>query len=115
VIVYENSWVKVHANAEKSGLLILSDLYYPGWQATVDGKQVQLLRINYIMRGVPLPAGEHIVEFKFRPQSLVLGLMISSSGLIGLICLLLVDQSSWMAAWRTRLAQGKNVDVYPNR
>ena len=53
------------ANAPAPAVLLLNDKYDPGWRVTVDGKPAELLRCNFIMRGVYLPAGAHTVEFHF--------------------------------------------------
>jgi uncharacterized membrane protein YfhO len=49
-------------------VLLLNDKYDPGWQVWVDGKPAELLRCNFLMRGVQLPAGAHTVEFLFKPD-----------------------------------------------
>jgi len=53
------------ANAAAPSVLLLNDQYDPGWSVTVDGRPAELLRCNYLMRGVYLPAGAHTVEFRF--------------------------------------------------
>jgi uncharacterized membrane protein YfhO len=53
------------ANADAPSILLLNDKYDPNWKVTVDGKPAQLLRCNFIMRGVCLTPGEHTVEFQF--------------------------------------------------
>ncbi len=63
---------------DTSSILVLSENHYPGWQATVDGKAVETLRVNYNLRGVVLGPGKHIVEFVYRPKSVLIGLLISS-------------------------------------
>ncbi len=63
------------------GFVILSDHYYPGWCATVDGVPTKLFKANVEMRAVYLAAGSHSVEFDFRPASLSTGLWIASAGL----------------------------------
>jgi hypothetical protein len=59
-------------------LLILSEPHYPGWRATIDGQSVPIVRADYVLRAVPVPAGEHRVELTFRPLSFRLGAVISS-------------------------------------
>jgi hypothetical protein len=70
-------------------LLILSEPYYPGWQATLDGQPVPILRANYILRAIPIPAGEHTLELAFQPPSLTIGATISALTIIALIITLL--------------------------
>jgi hypothetical protein len=59
-------------------LLILSEPDYPGWQATLDGQSVPIVRADYVLRAVPVPAGEHRVELTFRPLSFMIGAAIST-------------------------------------
>jgi uncharacterized membrane protein YfhO len=63
------------------GLLILSDVYYPGWIVYVDGEQKQILRTDYIFRGVLCDTGEHEITFKYNPRSVRLGIILSLSAL----------------------------------
>jgi hypothetical protein len=58
--------IKLQANCEVPAVLLLNDRYDPNWQVWVDGKRAELLRCNFIMRGVHLPAGSHTVEFIYR-------------------------------------------------
>jgi uncharacterized membrane protein YfhO len=58
-------------------LLVLSEPYYPGWQATVDGEPVPVLRADYILRAIPVPPGEHTIQVTFRPFSFAAGATIS--------------------------------------
>ncbi len=69
------------------GLLVLSEIYYPGWQAIVDGQTVPILRVDYILRGVPVQAGQHRVEFLYRPATSVWGAVISGIALGLLVAL----------------------------
>jgi hypothetical protein len=63
-------------------LLILSETHYPGWQATIDGRPATILRAYYLLRAVPLPAGEHTVELIFRPLSFTIGAVTSGLSLL---------------------------------
>ena len=67
--------------ADRNSVLVLHDIYYPGWEVTVDGERKPLLRANLLFRGVEVPAGRHRVEFRFRPLS-VDNLVAAASGLI---------------------------------
>lgn len=77
------------SNNSQNGLAVFSDIYYPhGWEAYVDGKPVDILRADYVLRAIKVPAGKHKIEFHFRPKSFKTGntiAMISSILLIGLL------------------------------
>lgn len=59
------------------GMLILSDSYYPGWRASLDGEPATIHRANYAFRGVAVPAGRHRVEMRYEPASFRVGLFVS--------------------------------------
>lgn len=69
--------VRIKVNTTKNSLLVLSDTFYPDWNANVDGVEATIYRTNYAFRGVVVPKGEHIVEFYYDPASLKIGLIIS--------------------------------------
>ncbi|MFQ6015360.1 MAG: YfhO family protein [Anaerolineae bacterium] len=83
--VYQPERVMVRADLASEGYLLLSDAYYPGWRARVDGKEAEILRADYYFRAVKLPAGEHWVEFVYDPPSLKLGATISLATLLVLV------------------------------
>jgi hypothetical protein len=72
------NWISLRA--EGPGLLVLSEVNYPGWEATVDGQQVQILDYESILRSVELGGGTHQVRFRFRPGSLHAGAILSFAG-----------------------------------
>ncbi len=76
--------ITLKAAASSSALLVLTDSYYPGWRARVDGKPAAILRVNYAFRGVPVPAGEHTVELRYEPASFRVGLFLSLLALCSL-------------------------------
>ncbi|GGH25758.1 hypothetical protein GCM10007036_33080 [Alsobacter metallidurans] len=69
ILSYKRNSVKLSVTTERAGLLVLHDLYYPGWEVTVDGEEKNVLKANLLFRGVEVPAGQHQVEFTFRPLS----------------------------------------------
>ncbi len=69
--------VEIEVNADGAGYLVLLDTFYPGWVARVDGQPSSIYRANYIGRAVFVPLGRHIVEFKYRPLSFMIGAWLS--------------------------------------
>jgi len=75
--------VTIDADLQAPGLLVLADLHYPGWRATLDGRDVPTLRVHDTMRGVQVGPGAHRIVFGYDPASFWLGLAISSMALLG--------------------------------
>lgn len=68
---YDSDFVTYAVDAKKEELAIFSEIYYPkGWKITIDGQPAEMLRANYTLRALPIPAGQHTVEFHFDPQSI---------------------------------------------
>lgn len=82
---HEPNRVEITTTSAAPALLILSENHYPGWSASVDGRAAAILRVNYNLRGVALPAGEHVVEFVYRPPSVIVGFIIALLTLIALL------------------------------
>jgi hypothetical protein len=72
------------------GILTLSDQFYPGWYATIDGQPAEIVRSDSVFRSVCLPAGDHVVRFEYRPLSLAVGLVLSAVGWLALLVVSLV-------------------------
>lgn len=77
IIRYGPCRVLAHANAERAGLLVLTDTWQPGWRAYVDGRREPVRVANYAFRAVPLPAGRSRVSFVYAPRSFALGAFLS--------------------------------------
>jgi hypothetical protein len=77
--------LELTTRSEATGLLVLSEVDYPGWQVRVDGQPAQVLRADTTLRAVCLPAGSHAVRFDFRPRDLVVGAIISCLALVVVI------------------------------
>ena len=67
---YEPNRLVYKASTPKDGVVVFSEIYYPGWQATIDGQPVDIARTDYILRAINVPAGEHTIEMWFDPQSI---------------------------------------------
>ena len=75
--------------ADSDQFIIFSEMYYPqGWRATVNGLQTPIINVNYVLRGLKVPAGNSIVEFRFEPEVVVLGTAIRWGSLILFVLLL---------------------------
>jgi hypothetical protein len=95
IVSYEPQQVVIQADAAADGWLILNDLYYPGWQATIDGNYVPIQATDYALRGVCVPAGTHEVVFTFQPSILRYGAIVTGAALlllVGVIILLLLPR-----------------------
>jgi hypothetical protein len=80
---FESDQIELDVDAAGDGMLVLSEIYAPGWRAFVDGEEVSVFAADYILRGVPVPAGSHRVELRYDPVSLRLGVWISTvTGLV---------------------------------
>lgn len=74
---YEIHKVTIEAEATGNNLLYVSEVYYPDWKVYIDGQPAEILKTNYLFRGVIVPKGKHTVEFKFEPQTYYVGKNIS--------------------------------------
>jgi hypothetical protein len=79
--------IEIEVDTGAEGYLFLSDPFYPGWRAEVDGKPATILRANYAFRAVPVPAGTHRVTMAFRPTSWYAGLGITAFTVLVLLIL----------------------------
>ena len=70
IVSYQRNAVTIEVETERPGVLVLHDIFYPGWEVTVNGERRPMLRANLLFRGVEVEPGRHQVEFQFRPLSL---------------------------------------------
>jgi hypothetical protein len=78
---YRRNEVVLSVETDRNSVVVLHDIYYPGWEAYVDGKRQPILRANLLFRGVEVGPGRHLVEFRFRPLSMD-NLVAAATGLV---------------------------------
>ena len=96
---YSNEQVSLQAQLAKPGVLVLSDMMYPGWKVSVDGIPRKILTANLIMRAVYLEAGDHSVVFTYQPELFRLGLLLT---ILTLITILFLLARPLAARWKRR-------------
>lgn len=79
---YRNNEITLEASTSHDGFLVLSEIFYPGWKAYLDGSETEIYRTNYHLRGMFVPAGSHTVEVRFEPATFRNGLWISLATLL---------------------------------
>ncbi len=87
---YEPNDLKYEVNSKTGGTVVFSEIYYPGWQAYIDGVEAPHGRADYILRAMNVPAGKHVVEFKFDPKSLHVTETVAFVALGVLTCVLVL-------------------------
>ena len=93
--------VDIHTSTSSQQLLVVADSFHPGWQATVDGQRVTVVRVNGDFLGCVVPPGEHLVQLRFRPESLRTGAILTFCGLGLWMSLLVVVRRGKKAADRS--------------
>lgn len=87
---FKPPYIKYQSESTVNGLAVFSEIYYPkGWRAFIDGKEVPVLRANYVLRALEIPQGKHTIEFKFEPKPYVVGnkITFASSWVVLLVLL----------------------------
>lgn len=74
------NYIRYESQSQAEGLAVFSEIFYPkGWNAFIDGKEVSILRADYILRALIIPGGKHTIEFKFEPAPYLVGDKITSA------------------------------------
>ena len=101
---YNNDRLTYDYSATSNQFVVFSEVYYPrGWKAYIDGKETPIVKVNYVLRGLPVPAGKHAIELRFEPKSYVTGDTVSM--IVGIISILIMLAGSW---WLWKDYQKKN-------
>jgi len=89
------NYLKYEAETQTNNLAVFSEIYYPeGWTATIDGKETSILRADYVLRALEIPAGKHTVEFRFSPKSYTVGNTITTAS-SWLLLVVLLGSIGW--------------------
>ena len=87
---YEANRLTYEVNSQNGGIVVFSEIYYPGWTCTIDGTDTQIARADYVLRAIRIPAGKHTVVMTFDPQTVHITETIAYSALAVLALLLIV-------------------------
>jgi hypothetical protein len=98
--------VRIQAKMACKGMVVLSDTFFPGWRATIDGASAPIYEVNAAMRGVIVPAGPHTLTFHYRPAAVVWGALLTLLGVGGAIALAILGN---------RVAVKEPEDAYASR
>lgn len=86
---YKPNHLEYSSINEQEGFAVFSEMYYEkGWKATIDGQETPILRVNYVLRGLNIPAGKHKIDFKFEPQVVKTGSSLALASFVGMLILL---------------------------
>ncbi|MCU4155910.1 YfhO family protein [Carboxylicivirga sp. A043] len=92
---YAPDYLIFESDAPQAQLAVFSDVYYDkGWKAYIDGEEAEIIRTNYLLRGLMIPEGRHDIEFRFKPQSFVIGQTLAT--ISSIIILLLIIAAGLM-------------------
>jgi hypothetical protein len=84
---YGEDGFDLEATASAAGLLVISEMYYPGWTATVNGRPAQIYKVNGLLRGVRVEPGQNRVTMRYQPWTVRLGLILACSAVLGTMVL----------------------------
>jgi uncharacterized membrane protein YfhO len=88
---YSPQKVILNVSSPSSGILVFSDLFYPGWKASVDREETKIMKANTVLRAVVVPEGKHIVKFVYDPSPLNLGIKLSLCTIVSTSLIILVS------------------------
>lgn len=87
-IQYDSGFASAKTSSEGQGFVVFSESFFPGWNAYIDGVETQIYKVNGLTQGVIIPSGEHNIEFRYKPLSLYIGLVLFAITIVYVIFLL---------------------------
>ncbi len=103
---YEPNELVYEVSTPQAGVVVFSEIYYPGWQATIDGQPAEIARADYILRAMQVPAGKHTIVMRFDPKSL----HVTESIAYGALALILIAIIALLFIYRKRLTTKERED-----
>ena len=100
LVSYAANQLRYEAESKEDGIIVFSEIYYPGWTATVDGQETEVMRVNYILRAIRIPAGKHEVVMTFDPKTVKLTEAVAY-GALAILLMILVAMIG-RAVWKKR-------------
>lgn len=95
LVNYKPNQLTYESSSSADGLAVFSEIYYPkGWVATIDGKEASILRANYVLRALTIPAGKHTIVFEFKPAPYYIGNKVSMAS-SWLVLVLVLGTVGW--------------------
>ena len=86
---YKNNYISYQVSSSKSAMMVMSEVYYPGWHAYINGERQKVYQVDGILRGVVVPEGESMVEFRFEPITVYGGIGFAFCALLSCMCFIL--------------------------
>jgi hypothetical protein len=86
-MLWGNNTISAEVQTNKDSILVVNSEFFPGWKAYVDNRRTSIFRANYLFQGIQLPSGKHLVEFRYRPDSLLIGSILSLIGIVAVFIL----------------------------
>ncbi len=92
---HKPNYMKYESQSAMEGFAVFSEIYYPkGWKATIDGKETEILRADYVLRALHIPAGKHTIEFTFKPDAFYIGNKVTTAS-SWIMMLVLLGSLGW--------------------
>jgi uncharacterized membrane protein YfhO len=82
---YDTDQIQMEARTNSRALLVLSEMYYPGWRAELDGVPVKIEKVDGALRGIAVPAGNSQVTLVYAPRSVIWGAILSLASIVSVI------------------------------
>lgn len=95
MVTYTAEEITIAVNNTNAAFLVLSDSYYPGWEAIVNGAATPIYPTNVLFRGIAVPAGENVITFRYRPRSWQQGRLLAAGGLMLWGMMVLLSRKNW--------------------